>query len=198
MGIDPTTGIPITPETRQASVIAELLRRIEALERDAAPGPFVGQIVAHALATAPLRHLACNGAAVSRETYSGLFSKIGTDYGIGDGSTTFNVPDIKGKVIAGIDAGQTEFDTRGETGGAKTHTLTVGQIPAHTHSLLLGWGAGGNFRAQAGAALADFGTTGTIYNTLETNGSPPAGGNGQAHNNLQPYIALHFAIYAGV
>ena len=198
MGIDPTTGIPITPETRSASVIAELLRRIEALERAAAPGPCGGQLAAPPPPNPPLRHLTCNGAAVSRETYSGLFSKIGTDYGIGDGSTTFNVPDIKGKVIAGIDAGQTEFDTRGETGGAKTHTLTVGQIPNHNHNLLVGWTAGGNNMAQMGTNLADYGIANKVYDTLETNGSAPAGGRGQAHNNLQPYIALHFAIYAGV
>lgn len=198
MGIDPTQGFPITAAGRVADRLGEFERRLSALERGAAPGPFVGQIVAHALATAPLRHLACNGAAVSRETYSGLFSKIGTDYGIGDGSTTFNVPDIKGKVIAGIDNGQTEFDTRGETGGSKTHTLTVGQLPNHNHNFIGGLGGGANLRAQLGVNLADYGLGNVVYDTLETNGSAPAGGRGQAHNNLQPYIALHFAIYAGV
>ena len=198
MGIDPTQGFPITAAGRVADRLGEFERRLSALERGAAPGPFVGQIVAHALATAPLRHLACDGAAVSRSTYSALFAAIGTQYGSGDGSTTFNVPNLKGRVPVGIDTGQTEFDTRGETGGAKTHTLTVGQIPNHNHNLLVGWGGGGNNMAQMGTNLADYGLANKVYDTLETNGSAPAGGRGQAHNNLQPYIALHFAIYAGV
>ena len=174
-------------------------RNFEHLERRNTRGPavFAGAVMPTAGATAPTGWLLCDGAAVSRTTYSALFAAISTYYGAGDGSTTFNVPNLKGRVPVGIDTGQTEFDTRGETGGAKTHTLTVGQIPAHTHSLLLGWGAGSNFRAQAGVALADFGTTGTIYDTLETNGSAPAGGNGQAHNNLQPYIALNYVICTG-
>lgn len=74
-----------------------------------------------------------DGTAVSRITYSVLFSLIGSIYGNGDGSTTFNLPNFKGRVPVGLDAGQTEFDTMGETGGAKTHTLTEAQIPAHSH-----------------------------------------------------------------
>ena len=61
----------------------------------------------------------CDGRAVSRSDYSELFAVIGTTYGSGDGSTTFNLPNLKGRVPVGKDSSQTEFDTIGETGGSK-------------------------------------------------------------------------------
>jgi microcystin-dependent protein len=74
--------------------------------------------------TAPTGWLLCDGTAVSRTTYSDLFAITSTTYGVGDGSTTFNLPNLKGRVPVGLDTSQTEFDVLGETGGAKTHTLT--------------------------------------------------------------------------
>jgi hypothetical protein len=74
-----------------------------------------------------------DGAAVSRTTYSDLFALIGTTYGAGNGSTTFNVPNLKGRVPVGLDGSQTEFDALGEAGGEKAHVLTIGEMPAHTH-----------------------------------------------------------------
>jgi microcystin-dependent protein len=62
-----------------------------------------------------------------------LFALLGTSYGAGDGTTTFNVPDYRGRTLVGHDASQPEFDVLGETGGAKTHTLTTAQMPSHTH-----------------------------------------------------------------
>ena len=64
-----------------------------------------GSILAYTLSSAPTGFLLCNGAAVSRTTYSALFAVIGTDYGTGDGSSTFNVPDLRGRVIAGLGGG---------------------------------------------------------------------------------------------
>lgn len=93
-----------------------------------------GVIVPFAGSSAPTGYLVCDGAAVSRTTYADLFAAIGTTYGAGDGSTTFALPNLKGRVVVGVDAGQSEFDTLGETGGAKTHTLDSTEIPAHTHS----------------------------------------------------------------
>lgn len=95
----------------------------------------VGTVSQTARATAPTGYLICDGSAISRTTYSDLFTAIGTAYGSGDGSTTFNVPNLKGKVPVGRDSSQTEFDTLGETGGAKTHTLTTDELPAHAHSM---------------------------------------------------------------
>lgn len=92
-----------------------------------------GAITAYAGTTAPAGWLLCDGAAVSRTTYATLFGVIGTTFGVGDNVTTFNVPNLKGRVIVGRDAGQTEFDVLGETGGAKAHTLTQSEMPSHTH-----------------------------------------------------------------
>ena len=98
------------------------------------PG-ITGEIKIWTTGTAPTNWLICNGAAISRTTYANLFAVIGTVYGVGDGSTTFNIPNLKGKVVVGFNSAETEFDALGETGGAKTHTLTSAQsgVPAHTH-----------------------------------------------------------------
>jgi len=99
----------------------------------AAGGFAPGMTMPWSSGTVPSGWLLCDGAAVSRTTYAALFAVIGTDFGVGDGSTTFNLPDCRGRAIVGQDAGQAEFDTIGETGGAKTHTLVAGEMPAHTH-----------------------------------------------------------------
>lgn len=89
--------------------------------------PFAG-------AAAPSGWLMCNGAAVSRTTYSDLFTAIGTTFGSGDGSTTFNLPNLNGRTPVGFDVSQAEFDFVGKASGTKTHTLTVNEIPSHTHT----------------------------------------------------------------
>jgi microcystin-dependent protein len=92
-----------------------------------------GTIVQWPGATAPANWLICDGAAISRTEYASLFAAIGVQYGAGNGTTTFNLPNLKGRVAVGFDASQSEFDVLGETGGAKTHTLTTSQMPSHTH-----------------------------------------------------------------
>lgn len=94
-----------------------------------------GAIQAYGGSSAPTGYLLCDGSAVSRSTYADLFTAIGTTYGAGDGSTTFNIPNLKGRVPVGRDSAQTEFDVLGETGGAKTHTLTTAEIAAHQHNI---------------------------------------------------------------
>ena len=85
--------------------------------------------------TPPSGWLLCNGSAVSRLTYSALFAIIGTTYGTGDGSTTFHLPDMRGRTPIGTGTG-TGLTARnlGQTGGAETHTLTTSEMPSHTHS----------------------------------------------------------------
>jgi microcystin-dependent protein len=98
------------------------------------PNPIpAGAMMAWGSDTIPSNWLLCDGSAVSRSTYASLFAAVGTQYGSGDGTTTFNLPNIKGRTIVGKDASQTEFDVLGETGGAKTHTLTISEMPSHTH-----------------------------------------------------------------
>lgn len=98
----------------------------------------VGTVISTALSATVSGWLLCDGSNVSRTTYAGLFAAIGTTYGSGDGSTTFGVPNLKGRIPVGLDAAQTEFDTLGETGGAKAHTHTnsnTGTAGAHTHAI---------------------------------------------------------------
>jgi microcystin-dependent protein len=93
-----------------------------------------GSVTQFAGSTAPTGWLSCDGTTVSRTTYAALFSVIGTTYGSGDGSTTFALPNMKGRIPVGFDSTQAEFDGLGETGGAKTHTLTSAEMPSHTHT----------------------------------------------------------------
>jgi len=83
---------------------------------------------------APSGFMICDGPAISRVTYAALFAQIGTTYGAGNGSTTFNIPNLKGRIAVGLDAAQTEFDVLGETGGEKTHVLTTAELAAHAHT----------------------------------------------------------------
>lgn len=92
-----------------------------------------GAVTAFAGASAPSGWLLCNGAAVSRTSYAALFAVCGTTYGAGDGSTTFNLPNLKSRVPVGLDAATPAFDALGETGGEAAHTLTAEEIAAHSH-----------------------------------------------------------------
>jgi len=79
--------------------------------------------------------LLCNGAAVSRSTYSDLFSAISTTWGTGDGSSTFNVPDLRGRAPVGVGTGTSLTErTLAATTGTETHTLSTGELAAHTHT----------------------------------------------------------------
>jgi microcystin-dependent protein len=138
--------------------------------------PFAGE-------TIPNGFLLCDGSAVSRADYADLFAIIGTNYGSGDGTTTFNLPDMRGRVPVGVDPAQDEFEELGQNGGEKTHTLTGGEMPTHEHteSLAIAALVNGGIEAPAPVALPSTGLTG------------PAG-LGQAHNNLQPFLTLNFII----
>ena len=92
-----------------------------------------GVIEAYASNTAPSGYLLCNGQAVSRTTYANLFKVIGTTYGAGDGSTTFNVPNLNGRVVVGKSS--STFTTLGQTGGEINSTLSTANLPAHTHTV---------------------------------------------------------------
>jgi len=81
----------------------------------------------------PDGYLLCDGSAVSRTTYSNLFAIIGTTYGSGNGSTTFNLPNIAGKVVVGKD--ESEFTALGQTGGSVNNTLTTSNLPSHSHTI---------------------------------------------------------------
>lgn len=148
----------------------------------------IGAITEYAGATAPTNWLICDGSAISRSTYADLFNVIGTTYGQGDGLTTFNLPDYTGRVPVGKDTNDTDFDTLGKTGGEKTHTLTIQEMPSHSHTLNTGATAmvsgGSNDMAQTG------GTRTYDYLRMGTTGGS------QPHNILQPYITQNYIIKA--
>ena len=121
----------------------------------------------------------CDGSAISRETYAELFNIIGTSYGAGDGSTTFNLPDKRGRVSVGLDSNQTEFNTIGKKDGENKHTLTPSELPSHAHTVKGTVGSGGYAEGVSFGNSANPGYTSWV-------GMSAVGGN-QPHNNLQPY-----------
>lgn len=78
--------------------------------------------------------LKADGSAVSRTTYADLFAVISDEFGVGDGSTTFNLPKMDGRLPIGIDSTDTDFDVMGETGGNKEKTIAEANLPAHVHA----------------------------------------------------------------
>lgn len=90
-----------------------------------------GIVMSFAGATAPQGYLLCDGSAVSRTDYADLFTAIGTTYGAGDGSTTFNVPDLSGRVVIGV----SQSHALGTTGGEAAHVLTEQELPTHSHTV---------------------------------------------------------------
>jgi microcystin-dependent protein len=112
----------------------------------------VGQIAYFAMTTPPSGTLKANGAAVSRATYARLFTKIGTVFGVGNGSTTFNLPDMRGEFARGwddargVDAGRAFGSAQADAFDSHTHTGTAASAGAHTHTLSIdGDGTGGNY-----------------------------------------------------
>lgn len=143
-----------------------------------------GVVLPYAGSAAPTGFLLCDGAAVSRTTFATLFALVSTTYGVGDGSTTFNLPDLKGRIPVGRDISQTEFDILAETGGAKTHTLSTAEMPSHTHA------TDSRLNSPTGS-FANIAGSGSVTNSSIASSSTGGGG---SHNNLQPYIVLNYII----
>jgi microcystin-dependent protein len=163
----------------------------------------VGTILPYAGATAPADYLLCYGQAINRTTYSSLFSIIGTTYGSGDGSTTFNIPDLRGRVVAGQDdmggtsanrltgqSGGVDGDVLGGTGGLETHTLTVSQLASHTHDFQFTNMGRDSTLGQYVDQSNNLSESSVVFTTAAT------GGDG-AHNNVQPTIILNYIIATG-
>lgn len=150
----------------------------------------IGAITQFSGSIAPTNWLFCNGQAISRTEYSELFAIIGTHYGEGDGSTTFNLPDFIGRVPVGLDAEDPDFDALGDFGGEKTHTLTINEMPSHSHRF-----EGVNTGTTITQELGNY--PGYIYADARPNwggnASHNVGGN-QPHNILQPYLVANFII----
>jgi microcystin-dependent protein len=202
-------ALPVTADTRS------ITERVNVLIRDynTLLGVPPGCIMPYAGATAPEGWLLCHGQAVSRTIYADLFAAIGTAHGAGDGSTTFNVPDLRGRIAAGKDdmggtdagrlvGGVTNRTTLGGAGGAATHTLATSEMPAHSHGIndpghshqfLHGGSTPATFTGRAGDGD---GTNQYFQATIgsATGISAQNAGGGGAHNNTQPTLILNYVI----
>jgi len=154
------------------------------------PSPPIGSVVAYAGSVAPSGYLLCDGSAVSRSTYAKLFAIIGTTYGSGNGSTTFNVPDLRGRVAVGKNAGS--FASLGSTGGEENHTMTINEMPAHKHTTSVNSDVEpANITGYAAAGHSVFVGTDRVFTTKNYDSAMQTTGGGAPFNNLQPYIVLN-------
>jgi microcystin-dependent protein len=138
----------------------------------------------------------CNGSLLSISQNQALYQLLGTTYG-GDGTSTFALPDLQGRIPVhqGQGAGLQNY-ILGQKGGVQTVTLTVGQLPAHTHTAMAGSGA-----AQSSPANASWGSVanntygpGTPANNSMNAGSIAMTGGSQPHDNMLPFVVLSFII----
>ena len=148
----------------------------------------IGAILPFSSDTVPNGWLLCDGSSFSTTSYPELFDVIGTTYGYDDDRNP-KLPDLRGRVAVGKKAAtsssDTDFNELGKTGGEKTHTLTIDEMPSHKH----GFQANNDFHAQSGTDAWIFKGGRNDGFILETGGSQP-------HNNLQPYLVTNFIIKA--
>ena len=150
--------------------------------------PPTGSVIAFAGTVAPTGWLLCDGSEVSRETYARLFAVIGTIYGAASDNAKFRIPDLKGRVIAGFDASQWEFNLMGWKWGSIKHTLSIEEMPSHRHNLTMSttpWSSGSSSTRPLQGHLP---TSNVTPNDMSFTGG------GQPHNNLQPYVVMNHII----
>jgi len=144
----------------------------------------------------------CNGQLISIASNTALFSILGTTYG-GNGTTTFALPDLRGRVAVGTGTGPGLPNVQlGELAGEVNHTLTTGELPSHTHTATMPAATASTTgtpssslatgpATQGAAAWKNFGTP------VPNSAAPPviaSAGSSQPHNNMQPYLGMNYII----
>lgn len=188
--VDSKTTIPSSPifGKRQQGGIVPTNQQVP--EYNSTTDQFEPKVSAGALPTAtilcyggtdaPSGYFLCDGQAVSRTVFSDLFDAIGTKYGVGDGSTTFNVPDFK--TDERIPRGALTDGARGTKVGTKTITLTIAQMPSHNHSY------------TAPAIANNFGAFTNPSIVTTSAGTTGSKGGDASHSNEQPSLDVNFII----
>ena len=217
-GADETAGI--SPNTTVQGGTGSLTITVPGCVYIGAPGPSpdqpmspaqgaapAGAILPFAAEMAPEGYLLCNGAEISREDYQGLFDVIGTTYGVGNGNTTFHLPDLRGRFPLGLDnMGGTsadrvtaaEADVLGGNSGADEVTLTKAQMPRHSHRAYANNNAGNigspvNLNNQQ-TRIDQLTTGGNSWEFDEDESPLIHQGAGQSHTNMPPYLSLNYII----
>ena len=196
-GTTTLTGVPTAPTAVQGTSSTQIATTAF-VQQNSAP---TGGLMMWPTATAPSGWLMCNGQAVSRATFSALFALIGTTFGAGDGSTTFNLPDYRDRMPIGANT----ITAIAGTGGSKdavvvshTHTATSSvSDPGHSHGLagtfnLEGVGGGYNLAEPSGTSRSTNTATTGISVSTTVNSTGVSGTNA----NLPPYLGINFIIKA--
>lgn len=156
---------------------------------------FIGEIQICAFQFPPRNWALCNGQLLPINQNQALFSLLGTTFG-GNGQTTFALPDLRGRTPLHFGSGTAGSYILGEIGGVEAVTLTVNELPAHTHSL--GAAASASSAATAGQMLAagpELYAPAGAGQLVAMNGSAiTSAGSSQAHDNMQPSLTLSFCI----
>jgi len=160
----------------------------------------VGVVLPYGSSNAPHGWLSCLGQEVYRGDYPDLFAVIGTTYGVGNGTTTFNLPNLAGRVVVGQGSGAgLTSRAMGATGGVETHALNVSEMPSHTHTSNAVGGTVGLIKADGQNTAVNVDASAVEPNiyaapvALSINNA----GSGTAHNNMQPFAVLNYIIRYG-
>lgn len=210
----------VTSTTGPDDYIRALSAIVKTVSNEAVARLPSGTILDFAGTSAPTGFLPCDGSAVSRSTYSALFAALSTTWGVGDGSTTFNVPDLRGRTVvgAGTGAGLTARTLGQQAIGEETHVLTAAELAAHNHAITdpghahgitdpghshstgtqvarPTTGSGALYNALDGGVPGSSGTstagTGITISTATTGISTVNSGSNTAHNNMQPSAVVN-------
>jgi len=186
-----------TPDSVDLSPRQQILSAPFALS--AANGIPAGTILPFAGNEVPSGFLICAGQAVGRSTFARLFAAIGTTYGAGDGTTSFNLPNLAGRFVAGTDPAEPALSTLGQAGGESKHVLTYSEMPIHSHGDITDWEVTeaafanenvGNPGDRLAVSNAGRRSGNRYYSQLTTSNA----GQGAPHNNLPPYVTMHYII----
>lgn len=189
--------MPLILKRSSIFLMAVLLMTFVPVAFGQATGPFVGQLMIVGFNFAPSGWAECNGQLLSISQNTALFSLLGTMYG-GDGKTTFALPNLNGSIAigAGQGPGLSLYD-EGQSGGESSVTLSVNEIPAHSHTIRADDALGtssdltGNLPAWSVEGVPQYSNS---AGALMNSGALAVAGGNQPHNNMMPYLGLKFII----